>query len=97
MCPAPILPVPGVGFHGLSLVRFGPGQLGQTHKFLNGEEERACRKFFPAARQGEAMNIVNAKYGSEPGLQAYTHANDRPEASRIALNSANGVVGMSIS
>ena len=34
-------------------------------------------QFFPAARQGEAMNLVNAKYGSEPGLKAYTHVSDR--------------------
>ena len=25
-------------------------------------------QFFPAARQGEAMNLINARYGSEPGL-----------------------------
>lgn len=27
-------------------------------------------QFFPAARQGEAMNLINAKYGTEPGLKA---------------------------
>lgn len=25
-------------------------------------------QFFPAARHGEAMNLINAKYGNEPGL-----------------------------
>lgn len=34
-------------------------------------------QFFPSARQGEAMNLVNAKYGNEPGLKAYTHINDQ--------------------
>ena len=34
-------------------------------------------QFFPSARQGEAMNLVNARYGSEPGLKAYTHVSDR--------------------
>ena len=34
-------------------------------------------QFFPAARQGEAMNLVNARYGSEPRLKAYTHVSDR--------------------
>ena len=34
-------------------------------------------QFFPAARKGEAMNLVNARYGSEPGLKAYTHVSDR--------------------
>lgn len=34
-------------------------------------------QFFPAAREGEAMNLINAKYGSEPGLKAYTHLSDQ--------------------
>ena len=34
-------------------------------------------QFFPAARQGEAMNLINAKYGTEPGLKAYTHVSDQ--------------------
>ncbi|XOK15669.1 Tn3 family transposase (plasmid) [Agrobacterium tumefaciens] len=34
-------------------------------------------QFFPSARQGEALNMVNAKYGSEPGLKAYTHVSDQ--------------------
>lgn len=34
-------------------------------------------QFFPAARHGEAMNLINAKYGGEPGLKAYTHVSDQ--------------------
>ncbi len=34
-------------------------------------------QFFPVARQGEAMNLINAKYGSETGLKAYTHVSDQ--------------------
>lgn len=34
-------------------------------------------QFFPASRQGEAMNLINAKYGSEPGRKAYTHVSDQ--------------------
>lgn len=34
-------------------------------------------QFFPAARQGEVMNLIDAKYGSEPGLKAYTHVSDQ--------------------
>ena len=34
-------------------------------------------QFFPTTRQGEAMNLINAKYGSDPGLKAYTHVSDR--------------------
>ncbi len=34
-------------------------------------------QFFPTARHGEAMNLINAKYGAEPGLKAYTHVSDQ--------------------
>ena len=34
-------------------------------------------QFFSAARHGEAMNLINAKYGTEPGLKAYTHVSDQ--------------------
>jgi len=34
-------------------------------------------QFFPSTRQGEAMNLINAKYGSDPGLKAYTHVSDQ--------------------
>lgn len=30
-----------------------------------------------AARQVAAINLINAKYGFEPGPQAYTHVSDR--------------------
>lgn len=34
-------------------------------------------QFFPTTRQGEAMNLINAKYGHEPGVKAYTHVSDQ--------------------
>ena len=34
-------------------------------------------QFFPTTRQGEAMNLVNARYGNEPGLKVYTHVSDQ--------------------
>ena len=34
-------------------------------------------QFFRAARQGEAMNLINAKYSNETGLKAYTHVSDQ--------------------
>lgn len=34
-------------------------------------------QFFPTTRHGEAMNLVNAKYGNEAGLKAYTHLSDQ--------------------
>src|SRR3546814_17628786 len=42
-----------------------------------GETASSDGQFFPTARQGEAMNTINAKYGSEPGLKAYTHVSDQ--------------------
>src|SRR3546814_20891700 len=49
-----------------------------------GRSASADGQFFPAARQGEAMNTINARYGNDPGIKAYTHVNDRfaPFASR---------------
>ena len=48
-------------------------------------------QFFPTTRQGEAMNLVNARYGSEPGLKAYTHVSDRfgPFATQIIPATVN--------
>ncbi|MYK30523.1 MAG: Tn3 family transposase [Boseongicola sp. SB0670_bin_30] len=34
-------------------------------------------QFFPTTRQGEAMNLINARYQSEPGLKSYTHVSDQ--------------------
>jgi TnpA family transposase len=34
-------------------------------------------QFFVSTEQGEAMNLVNAKYGNTPGLKAYTHVSDQ--------------------
>jgi len=41
-------------------------------------------QFFAAGAMGEAMNLVNARYGNTPGIKAYTHVSDRfsPFASR---------------
>jgi len=34
-------------------------------------------QFFLAAEQGEAMNMINAKYGNLPGLKGYSHVSDQ--------------------
>ena len=34
-------------------------------------------QFFPAAGRGEALNLVNARCGAEPGVKAYSHVSDR--------------------
>lgn len=43
----------------------------------SGETASSDGQFFPTTRQGEAMNLINAKYGSAPGLKAYTHVSDQ--------------------
>ena len=42
-----------------------------------GETASSDGQFFSAAGQGEAMNLVNARYGTEPGLKAYSHVSDQ--------------------
>lgn len=54
----------------------------QTHlpmtKFWGvGKTASSDGQFFPTTRQGEAMNLINAKYGNEPGIKAYTHVSDQ--------------------
>ena len=42
-----------------------------------GDTASSDGQFFPTTRQGEAMNLINAKYGNTPGLKAYTHVSDQ--------------------
>ena len=34
-------------------------------------------QFFPVGGRGEALNLVNTRYGAEPGVKAYSHVFDR--------------------
>ena len=34
-------------------------------------------QFFATTEQGEAMNLVNTKYGNIPGRKAYSHVSDQ--------------------
>ena len=43
----------------------------------SGRTASSDRQFFPAAGRGEALNLVNARYGAEPGVKAYSHVSDR--------------------
>lgn len=45
-------------------------------------------QFFASSRQGEAMNLINAKYGRQPGLKAYTHVSDQ-----YIPKNLNGLIG----
>lgn len=56
-----------------------------------GQTASADGQFFPTTRQGEAMNLVNAKYGNAPGLKAYTHVSDQyaPFATQVIPATVN--------
>src|SRR3546814_1472685 len=38
-----------------------------------GQSASSDGQFFLATEQGEAMNLINAKYGNVPGLKGYSH------------------------
>ncbi|MET4104115.1 TnpA family transposase [Roseovarius sp. MBR-78] len=61
----------------LAMVIDAQSRLPMTGIWGGGVTASSDGQFFPAARQGEAMNLINAKYGSEPGLKAYTHVSDQ--------------------
>jgi TnpA family transposase len=43
----------------------------------NGSTSSSDGQFFPSGGSGEAMNLINAKYGNIPGVKAYTHISDQ--------------------
>ena len=43
----------------------------------NGTTSSSDGQFFPSGGSGEAMNLINAKYGVIPGIKAYTHISDQ--------------------
>ena len=42
-----------------------------------GESASADGQFFRASGPGEAMNVVNRRYGIDPGIKGYTHVSDQ--------------------
>ena len=61
----------------LAMVIAAQSELPMAANWGSGISASSDGQFFSAARQGEAMNLINAKYGSEPGLKAYTHVSDQ--------------------
>jgi len=62
----------------LAIVLDAQSKLPMARYWGTGQTASSDGQFFPAARQGEAMNLINAKYDSQgPGLKAYTHVSDR--------------------
>mgnify|MGYP001189976446 FL=1 len=61
----------------LAMVIEGQSNLPMARFWGGGQTASSDGQFFPTTRQGEAMNLINAKYGHEPGLKAYTHVSDQ--------------------
>ena len=61
----------------LAIVIEGQSALPMARFWGAGQSASSDGQFFPTTRQGEAMNLINAKYGHEPGLKAYTHVSDQ--------------------
>ena len=61
----------------LSMVIDAQADLPMAHVWGLGDTASSDGQFFPTTRQGEAMNLINAKYGNDPGIKAYTHMSDQ--------------------
>jgi TnpA family transposase len=61
----------------LAMVIEGQSALPMARLWGAGQAASSDGQFFSTTRQGEAMNLINAKYGHEPGLKAYTHVSDQ--------------------
>ncbi|WP_299567845.1 Tn3 family transposase [uncultured Sulfitobacter sp.] len=75
----------------LATVIAAQAQLPMANYWGVGETASSDGQFFPTTRQGEAMNLINAKYGHEPGLKAYTHVSDQygPFATQVIPATVN--------
>jgi TnpA family transposase len=61
----------------LAMVVEAQGALPFASVWGAGETSASDGQHFPAGGVGEALNLVNARYGSEPGLKAYSHVSDQ--------------------
>lgn len=61
----------------LAMVVEAQARLPMTQFWGAGISASSDGQFFAATEQGEAMNLVNAKYGNTPGLKAYSHVSDQ--------------------
>lgn len=53
------------------------GELPMARVWGQGQTSSSDGQFFAAAGPGEAMNVINARYGNEAGLKAYSHFSDQ--------------------
>jgi TnpA family transposase len=78
----------------LAMVVAAQGKLPMARFWGMGTTASSDGQFFPTTRQGEAMNLINAKYSRDAGLKAYTHFNDQfaPFASTPSRNRQRGAL-----
>lgn len=61
----------------LSMVIEAQSKLPMSTLWGMGDTASSDGQFFASARQGKAMNLINAKYGNTPGLKVYSHVSDQ--------------------
>jgi TnpA family transposase len=61
----------------LAMIVESQSNLPMASNWGEGLTASADGQFFPVGGVGEAMNVVNMKYGREPGIKAYTHVSDQ--------------------
>ncbi len=61
----------------LAMIVEAHADLPMTAFWGQGRSASSDGQFFLATEQGEAMNMVNAKYGNVPGLKGYSHVSDQ--------------------
>ena len=61
----------------LAMVVEAQNKLPLSQYWGEGVTASADGQFFPVGGTSEAMNVVNMKYGRQPGIKAYTHVSDK--------------------
>ena len=61
----------------LSIIVKAQSKLPLSRYWGMGDTASSDGQFFSSARQGEALNLINARYGRQPGVKAYTHITDQ--------------------
>ncbi|RAX37839.1 Tn3 family transposase [Rhizobium tropici] len=61
----------------LAMIVEAQSKLPMARFWGDGTTSSSDGQHFPAGSTGEALNVVNARYGNEPGLSAYSHVSDQ--------------------
>lgn len=61
----------------LAMVIDAQAALPMAQSWGRGETSSSDGQHFRVGAQGEAMNVINARYGTQPGLASYSHVSDQ--------------------